>query len=227
MTARFIDFGMAAQYFRGKSVAIVGSAPSVLDNEQGFIDSHDVVVRVNNYKTGPISGFRCDVHYSFFGNSIRKLQYELIRDGVKLCMCKCPDAKPLVSDWHERNNKQVGIDFRYIYTLRKNFWFCDTFVPDNNHFLQTFELLGRHIPTTGFAAIFDILQCGPKQVYLTGFDFFHSHIHNIDEAWKPGDPNDPIGHRPEFERNWIAHNREIYPFKFDGRMNRMIEIAYE
>lgn len=39
-------------YFRGKSVAIVGNGPSELGKEKGIeIDSHDVVIRFNNFKT--------------------------------------------------------------------------------------------------------------------------------------------------------------------------------
>lgn len=226
---RFVTFEQAATYLRGKTVAIVGSAPSVLDNKPGFIDGHEIVVRVNNYKLawpnsqGP--GWRCDVHYSFYGNSIRKTRDELQRDGVRLCMCKCPDAKPLQSEWHEKNFKQAGIDFRYIYSMRggSGFWFCDTFVPTVEHFMRSFNLLGRHIPTTGFAAILDVLACEPRAVYLTGFDFFASGIHNIDEKWRPGDPADPIGHKPALEMRWLRENRARYPLTFDAELERMVE----
>lgn len=222
---RFVTFEQAAAYLRGKTVAIVGSAPSVLDNRPGFVDSHDVVVRVNNYKTGIAQGKRCDVHYSFYGNSIRKTREELQRDGVRLCMCKCPDAKPLQSDWHEKHFKQAGIDFRYIYSMRggSGFWFCDTYVPDAVSFMAKFDLLRRHIPTTGFAAILDVLACEPRAAYLTGFDFFASGIHNIDEKWRPGDPEDPIGHKPALEMRWLRENRARHPVTFDAELERMVE----
>ena len=86
---RFVSRQELKPYFKGKSVAIVGSGPGVLTNEIGFVDSHDVVVRVNNYKLSPHAGMRTDVHYSFYGTSIRKTAYELRSDGVYLCMCKC------------------------------------------------------------------------------------------------------------------------------------------
>jgi hypothetical protein len=214
-SVRFVSFAEAAERLHGKTVAIVGSAPSVLGNEPKFVDGHDVVVRVNNYKTGPAQGSRCDVFYSFFGSSIRKSAQELQRDGVTLCMCKCPDDKPIRSAWHEANGKQNGIDFRYIYRDRASWWFCDTFVPDSERFLRSFELLGGHVPTTGFAAILDVLDCAPASVTLTGFDFFDSGKHNVNERWKPGDPNDPIGHRPELEKAWLAANADLHPIVFD------------
>jgi len=221
--ARFVSFAEVAARMKGKAVAIVGSAPSVLDNEPGLVDSNEIVVRVNNYKTGAAQGYRCDVHYSFYGPSgCRKTAEELKRDGVTLCMCKCPDDKPISSEWHERNGKQIGIDFRYIYKRRENWWFCDTWVPTSHSFLEKFDMLGRHIPTTGFAAIIDVLACHPASVYLTGFDFFTSGLHNVDERHRPGDPADPIGHRPELEAAWLWKNGRDYPMLLDQKLGQVL-----
>ena len=134
---RFVTFGEAAEHLRGKSVAVVGSGPGVLGNAPGFIDSHDVVIRVNNYKLGEAAGNRTDIHYSFYGTSIRKTAKELAEDGAYLCMCKCPNSKPLSSEWHERNRKPEGVDYRYIYRMREGWWFCDTFIPDDARFLAS------------------------------------------------------------------------------------------
>lgn len=223
--ARFVSFAEASERVRGKRVAVVGSAPSVLDNAPGFVDSHDVVCRVNNYRTSEQAGHRCDIHYSFFGASIRKTAEELIRDGVKLLWCKCPNDRPLNCEWHERNNKLNGIDFRYIYDLRKDWWPCDVFVPTSHAFLEHFELLERHIPTTGFAAILDMIACEPKELYLTGFDWFTSGLHNVSEAWRPGDPNDPIGHRPDLEAQWLNWNAERFPLTFDTTLDDLLRCA--
>lgn len=227
---RFVSFDDVKDRLRGRSIAIVGSGPSsCLTNPPRFVDEHDIVVRINNYKLGDAQGRRCDVFYSFFGGSIRKTARELMADGVKLCMCKCPNSKPLQSEWHERNRKPAGIDFRYIYEQRRGWFFGDTFVPDDAHFLRGFELLGKHIPTTGFAAILDVLACEPATVYLTGFDFFASGIHNVDEKWRPGRADDPIGHRPERELAWLADNARKHPLFFDkeltARVNGLRQVA--
>ncbi len=216
---RFVTLSDVAARLRGRSVAIVGSGPGSLDNEPGFVDGHQVVIRVNNYKTGPAQGMRADIHYSFYGGSIRKTATDLKRDGVTLCMCKCPDAQPIESAWHQQRSKLAGIDFRYIYRNRAAFWFCDTFVPPVEHFLKSFELLDRHIPTTGFSAILDVLACEPRSIYLTGFDGFQSGLHNVDEPWRAGDPADPIGHRPELELAWLRENAARYPMTFDKRLS--------
>ena len=90
------------------------------------------------------------------------------------------------------------------------------------HFLRSFELLDGHISTTGFAAILDVLACEPASLYLTGFDGFTSGLHNVSDKWKPGDPTDPIGHRPEMELAWLAANLGNYPMSVDGKLTALI-----
>ena len=187
-------------------MALVGSGPGSLDNEPGFIDSHDLVVRVNNYKLFPQTGNRTDVFYSFFGTSIRKSADELKKDGVTLCLCKCPNAWPIHSDWHNRNGKIAGVDYRYIYKNREPWWFCDTYIPTVDEFMEKFNLLGRHQPTTGFSAILDMIEFKPEKLYLTGFDFFRSGIHNVTDKWREKNTQDPIGHMPELELDWLKDN---------------------
>lgn len=205
----FIDSRDLRERFAGRSVAIVGSGPGVLQNPPGLVDSHDVVVRVNNYRcTGEATGRRTDVFYSFFGSSIKKTAAELRADGVTLCVAKCPDAKFMESEWHRRNGKPHGVDFRYIYRQRRDFWFCDTYIPPLEEFLASFELLERHIPSTGFSALLMVLAQEPAAVFVTGFDFFASRIHNVSEPWRPGNPDDPIGHAPHLERRWLAKHRD-------------------
>jgi hypothetical protein len=123
-------------------------------------------------------------------------------------MCKCPNSKFIESEWHVRNNKPHGTDFRYIYELRRDWWFCPTYVPERDEFMATFELLQKHIPSTGFSALLAVADHGAASIYLTGFDFFASRIHNVNEPWRPGNPDDPIGHAPERERAWLR--RELF-----------------
>lgn len=217
----FIDRGAVAGVVRGKTIALVGSGPGSLDNEPGFIDSHDLVCRVNNYRTGKAQGFRTDLFYSFFGGSIKKTREELQADGVKLCLCKCPDSKFIESEWHRKTGKLKGTDFRYIYQDRRDWWFCDTYIPSRDEFMASFDLLDRHIPSTGFSAILFLQSLGPKSILLTGYDFFASRIHNVNEAWRPGNPDDPIGHSPERERAWLrklAADADGPPIAYDRRL---------
>jgi hypothetical protein len=219
---RFVDFHQVRETFAGKRVVIVGSGPSILSLHNGLVDKHDVVVRVNSYKLGLRQGRRCDVHYSYYGQAIRKSADELQRDGVMLCMNKCPNSQPIQSAWHIANHRTNGIDFRRIHARRGDFWFCDTFVPDDERLLSKMRLLNGHMPSTGFAAILDILECNPAELFLTGFDFFSSGIHNVNEKWRDGHPGDPIRHKPMLEFQWIVDNRDR--ITCDNALNTMIKV---
>lgn len=234
----FVTRSEALSRLEGKSVAVVGSGPGVLGNAPGFVDGHDIVMRVNNYKLSPSAGFRCDVFYSFFGTSIKKPRDELIRDGVKLCMGKLPNAdvsrkspdnpQPLDAAWHRRSGKMIGLDYRSHYERRERagFWFCDTCVPTIAEFMVGFNLLGQRMPSTGFAAILDAFAAKPSRVHLTGFDFFASGIHNVDEPWRHKNGDDPYRHAPERERGWLASSiaRQVFKVSTDGEMARALSL---
>jgi len=207
----------------GQRVALVGGGPSAFLNEPGYIDSHHVVVRVNNYKLAQGSGQRTDIFYSYFGVNISKTSEQLQKDGVTLCMAKCPDDSIPVTDWHKRHGRMNGVHFQYIYIARRRWWFCPVYIPTREEFMKKFALLGNHIPTTGFAALLDILAFNPAAVYLTGFDFFESRIHNGDEKWVPTNQADPIRHEPNRERDWIIENKSKYPLIMDDTLLESLE----
>lgn len=209
----------------GKRVALVGSGPGAALNPPGFVDSHDLVIRVNNYVTGDGEGRRCDVHYSFFGRSIKKRASELRADGVRLCWAKCPDSQPIESEWHRRHGKLNGIDFRYIFRERLGWWPAPVYVPTDSEFLDKFQLLGGRVPTSGFAALLDVLDFKPANVFLTGFDFFQSHLHNGSERWKANNPDDPIGHVPQVEKAWLRDRIEHLPVTMDSTLANALVTA--
>lgn len=222
----FCERSHVERTLKGRHIALVGSGPGVLGNKPGLIDSYEIVIRVSNYKLmGEVTGKRTDILHSFFGTSIKKTAQELKRDGVYLCMCKCPDSQPIESEWHRRNNKMIGVDYTYIYRNRLNWWFCPTYVPTNEEFLKFFELCQKHIPTTGFYALLDVLSCSPASVYMTGFDFFDSGIHNVNEKWEGlnKNPDDPIKHRPDIEKAWLKANYRNYPISFDPKLRALME----
>lgn len=223
---RFVTRSEVRPRFRGKTVAIVGSGPGSVANPPGLVDAHDVVVRVNNYKLSGGTGKRCDVHYSFYGTSIKKSREDLIFDGVTLCMSKLPNAHAVESEWHRRSGKMIGVDYRPHYKRRADWWFCDTYIPTVDEFMKGFNLLGRHMPTTGFAAILDILSFAPKSVFLTGFDFFSSGIHNVNEPWKHKNPDDPHRHMPGAEREWLKINMDRHPIVVDRALSETLQASW-
>lgn len=221
----FVDKQFINNYFKNKRVALFGSAPSCLNNKGDHINKYDIIVRVNNYK---IKGFekqvgnRTDVHYSFYGSSIKKTKEDLIVDGVNLCMCKCPNSFVVdhskMVDWDPKN---IGGDFTPIYRRRSDFWFCDTYIPTKDDFMEYFNLMDSHMPTTGFSCILDLISSKPKELYITGFDGFKSKIHNVNEKWIDKSHRiDPICHQPALEMELLTKYNKKYDYiKLDRTLN--------
>ena len=217
-----LTFDNLKQIFKDKRVVIMGSAPSVLENKASDIEGYDLIVRVNNYKTKgtnirgkrydytPFVGSRVDYHYSFYGGSIRTKAGELQNAGIKGHLCKCPNDECHVTKWHRHNNQIQGGDFRPIYRRRRNFWVAPVYVPQRDHYMELFSLLGKHVPSTGFACIWELIQCKPKELYITGFDFMTTKQHNVDELWNAGSQDDPIKHVWDVEaklfKDWLFGN---------------------
>jgi hypothetical protein len=68
----------------------------------------------------------------------------------------------------------------------------------------------------------DVLSFKPAAVYLTGFDFFRSNLHNVDEPWKQKNADDPFKHEPEREREWLVKNVREHPLALDIDLARVI-----
>lgn len=227
---KVLTFSNLVEIFKNRSVAVIGSAPSVKQNEARYINGYDEIIRINNYKTKGVAlnkkpydytanvGSRTDWHYSFYGASIRKTSEELKKDGIKGHLCKCPNANAHMTEWHKMRGMQKGCDFGWIYRIRKDYWVAPVYIPEKEHYLKCFHLLGGHVPTTGFCCIWEMVNIGPKKIYITGFDFMTSGVHNVDEKWRPGIPDDPIGHVPhkEFEivKKWIKEIPWVNPDEY-------------
>jgi len=162
---------------KNKKVLIVGGASSASKQPEKWYNSFDIIVRCNNYKKSNNS--RTDIFYSYFGRNIKKTPEELKKDGVKFLISKCPNAdmsKQLSA--YEIDMK----DYRWIYKLRENWWFCDLHIMSIEEMLEQISLMGNTMPTTGLSAILFFVkrQCN---VNIIGFDCFDTNIHNLNEVW--------------------------------------------
>lgn len=98
-------------------------------------------------------------------------------------------------------------------------------MPTVQEFLAHFNLLGGHVPTTGFSAILEVLSLEPRHVFLTGFDFFTTGVHNVNERWRKANPSDPIGHSPAAERGWFMDNFDKHPITMDRALSQLARAA--
>jgi hypothetical protein len=174
------------KFFKGRKVIVLGSAPCVVNADADYLDSFDWIVRTNNYEHFNECK-RVDVYYSFFGNSIMGVEERIKRDKPKFLFLKYPLNFCFTRHTRGREISGKSGDFRFVQRLRAKL------LSNNHHFAQTipnfisnFCAIGS-IPTTGVAAIFDILRYEPKELHIAGFDFFKSKKHNIDEKWNPKD----------------------------------------
>jgi hypothetical protein len=71
------------------------------------------------------------------------------------------------------------------------------FIQTEQNFLMNMAAINRTL-TTGMSAILDVLRYNPKEIYVTGFDFFKSKIHH-GRLWKDGDG----GHDNEGEKKLL------------------------
>ncbi len=190
--------------FKGKRVVILGSAPSVLENKRSEIDSYDVIVRMNNYDLSKYAdriGSRTDVYFFFGGTSVRKTWESLRDDGAKYLYSRLPycDFRN-----HNAGKIQLGISGNWMSFFQKE-WFwtrLPTYIVSRDDFIRNFKILNR-ILTTGMSAVVDIARYAPKELYVTGFDFFDSGIHEIDVPWKQGCGGHDVG-RERYLMRWIA-----------------------
>jgi|25_taG_2_1085351.scaffolds.fasta_scaffold09956_1 hypothetical protein len=83
--------------FKGKSVAVVGGAPSMATKNTGtMIDDHDVVVRINMPRNHDKDVFGCKTDYCFLGANVKSVNDERYLDEFLSSLE--PDTKLLSTD---------------------------------------------------------------------------------------------------------------------------------
>jgi len=149
-----------------KSVCIVGPSPSLEGSKQGsFIDSFDIVVRVN--RGFPITfggddvGSRTNILYHCLNTdeySGGKVHYDKLYEDNVILSCPYPkNVYPFHLDilkFEEQNQEKI----RYHYI-------------DTDFYLKCADLIGTR-PNSGICAILDLLCFDIKSLYITGFTFF-------------------------------------------------------
>lgn len=189
-----------SNYFRDKRVLILGSAPCVENVSSEEINEFDVVVRCNNYKFFNESK-KINIYYSFFGKSIKKKYEDIKNDKIDFLFFKYPNFNfTKFSDG--KNERGIGEDFRWVYEYRKKLIKkMDCFIQTKYNFMSNYLYVGK-ILTTGVSAIVDVLRYYPRDLYIAGFDFFESKIHNISEKWEE---KYGIGHDTKSEKKFIKN----------------------
>lgn len=157
------------KFLKGKKVAIVGPAPSILNSNQAdLLNSYDVIVRLNKALPVPENlqkdvGSRTDVLYNCMNPSQEcggLIDTELLHKlGVKY----------LVSPYAPLNGYRFKKDIDNFLKKNRNskVLFCHF---SKDYFRKLFKIM--KLPNTGICAILDLLRQDISELYITGFTFF-------------------------------------------------------
>jgi hypothetical protein len=177
-----------AEMVKGKTVAVVGNAPTAneFDHAQR-IEAADVVVRFNRFQTGekfPNVGTRTDVLAVPLGHSPAiPPDAELERIAPRLILACCPPQTEHRGDERDKNYLRLRDKYRIAW------------LPFEELTRIKGELGKR--PTTGLFLLDWLMErCEPASVYVTGFSFarlpkdhyfggpFAHHIHDVHREWE-------------------------------------------
>ena len=173
-------------YFKNRSVLILGSAPNCTDVSVAAMSDFDVIVRTNNYKLFNADK-RVDVYYSFFGRSILNIKKRVEEDNPDFLFMKYPFDFNFAAHTGGQDVAGKGGDLRFIQEINKELLKRVHHFPQTiPNFISNFCAIGS-MPSTGMAAILDIIRYQPSKLAIAGFDFYKSKIHNVDEKWNPQD----------------------------------------
>lgn len=198
-------------WFKGKRVAIIGGADSVLKEKSGnYIDGFDVVVRINKgveviEAQQEYIGAKTDVLFHCF--YVR--ENDRGSSPITVDLWKKHNVGKLIFSHNYRCSSYSLLNFLYFIKLTKgSFPFSQ--VPGKSFYANA-RATKPYAPTTGFIAINTIFSCRPKELYITGVTFFKS-PHN--QAYRKGEPENyqkmfeqQQSHDPERE---YQHVKELY-----------------
>lgn len=192
------------------SVAIVGNAAYLADLEQGAaIDGHDLVIRLNNFRTVGFErqvGTRCDVLLTNFFTDIRFDRPELA--AVPHLVASVPNAlrRRRRSHLHHRHGEHIAAGLERLGRRR-------AFVPSAASFAAASAACGA-TPSTGMMALRFVLEHLPFQrLFVTGYSFFAAPTGAAHYFAGPASP----GTRHDFARERVLAAATLLPLLRDGR----------
>jgi hypothetical protein len=185
-------------YLKGKKVALVGPARSIEGSNNGsFIDSHDVVVRINYAKIGNSkdSGTKTTIIYydgSFHDYGNLKPEY---------LVCSYPPT-----EWFFNERCLQSVNY---YSSKHKHKIVDSDL--YNKLKMDLNENNKSRPNTGLVALVDLLQYDIKSLFMTGIDFYrtsyarehpdygNSSLGEVSEIFTAGDNGDSHNIDEQFE----------------------------
>lgn len=154
------------EYLKDKSVAIVGSSLHLIGKKEGsIIDSHDVVVRLNNSSFVPSElredlGSRFDVGYFWHPIMRYNSEQESFSKNMKYA--------------YLGKNRHHKFNLAKVSPKADQAWLKEQNIPCEkmDHWLHLCCLECKVSPHSGMAAIYHLLKQPLKALYIVGFSFY-------------------------------------------------------
>jgi len=161
---------------KNKSIAIVGPAPSLEKKKLGkFIDSHDIVIRINEFISEENFldyGSRTDILFLNLNNhsvDINKKMFEKRKKSSKnIQLIVCPRNSLHVSPFHEKNFVKKENIFKNFNLIGTN---IELFHIGNRKNKHLEDLIGCH-PTVGTLALALLNEIEVKNIFVAGFSWY-------------------------------------------------------
>lgn len=154
------------EYLKGKTVAIVGPAPSIIgSNQRELIESYDIIIRLNKAVPVPKEriedvGHRTNIYYHCMSELQQNggpINFSYLSKNIDFISSPYPYISPFDKDIDAFNDKNRGkLKFHII----------------NKELFESISKEMNTRPNTGICAIIDILNYDIKELYVTGFTFF-------------------------------------------------------
>ena len=229
---------------KGKKVAIVGPSPHIMGKSLGrYIDSHDIVCRVNevsavNYeedygsKTDIIFHNCSTVSMDDFSDKLKKSKN--ISKGLKYVICPCVKATGSDNNWHlwpDNHVSPVVNNFEKINLYNTPFYWIGI-----SNYKKAYGTFGVE-PNAGQTSILLLLQYEIESLFITGFSFYSqgdtpSKAHRPGHTDKgrenelvgnPGHPQDPQKHA--FKNTVFRKYKE--KIIIDSFLNNLLDLRHD
>jgi hypothetical protein len=155
----FIDLYFFKAFIKNKSLALVANSSELINKYQGnLIDSHDIVIRFNSFKTlKEHTGEKTTIHASIY------LQNENLNQYVPIRFILANS----ITNWSNKLNKldkfKQGSILKY-----------------NHHSIIPNNFKEPHPSTTGFSTLIMLLKLGGySKINMFGFNFYENGVNSI------------------------------------------------
>lgn len=173
---------------KNKTVSLVGNGPSLLGKKKGNdIDSSDIVIRMNNFKT---KGFETDVG--------AELDVFLTNGWSDVIL---PEVSDFVEVWFSR---RIGGSFL---STRRAYEFLSGKLCSQveSQFLEEFEKEYGVLPSTGLCGLDMLLGRDPSMIKIFGFGHFENNdLHYFEKVGV-----EHVTHIPDAEREFFDKFLEV------------------